>query len=77
MSSGSSQQEIKEFLSSTMKLLVLVAVVSLICGAAYGWPMGTKFWVGSSAIVVLSQLWGSHHAIKAYWVRRCSAKESA
>lgn len=48
---------IRDFLLSTLKLELLVIVVSILCGYAYGWDIGTKVWAAFSVIVLVAQCW--------------------
>ena len=48
---------IRDFVSSTVKLLLLVVVVAILCGFAYGWIVGAKVLGAFSLIVIAGQTW--------------------
>lgn len=56
----------RDFLSSTIKLLLLVVVLALLCGYAYGWVVGAKVWGAFSIIVAAGQVWSCRKDIAAF-----------
>jgi ABC-type dipeptide/oligopeptide/nickel transport system permease component len=54
---------IREFLSSTMKLMLLATIAAFSCGAAYGWIVGAKTWASLTLIVLIGQCWASRKDI--------------
>ena len=60
----------RELLWTTFKLLLIVSITAFSCGAAYGWDVGAKVWVGFSIIIIVSQCWASRKDLAHYFKSR-------
>ena len=47
----------REFLLTTLKLLIITAITAFSCGMAYGWDVGARVMGGFSLIIVVAQCW--------------------